>query len=904
MSSFKTHLIFTALLCCTQLLTGKDARLLSNGTLELDGWRGTLATYTSEWQTLTPAASPTIFRTAAPPAKRPVAVKELRYRLDLPNGGNGNLVLSLKNGSDFQGTVDLGHGTLIRYLCLQTPLLISQYAGTQFEVDGKRHTFPEEYKTETIFDGVVRQFRLPTRTGEILLKGKFYLRIQDGRKWQGAAYGMRIGFLPYQGVEKIRNANLDFRIRHGRSGEFGPELGSIERPPYVARAGKEWKAFAYHRNVLPGSALDFSARLDAPAGKYGPVIAGPDGQFVFRDRPRTPVRFYGPNFVGDSQLPDKKTAGIIAERFAAFGFNVVRFHHHDNEVFDHSCREPSRLDPERMDRLDYLIACLKKRGIYYTTDVYVSRRDIPASEFGDLGAIQNIQEYKALFYIDDRVFADWERWAERFFGHVNPYTGLALKDDPALISLSLVNEANPGHCWQASPRSGKMYRQKFEEWKKSNPGKTFHQFLSHLAVKRFNEMKRSLRKLGCKALLTDQNFLNNLYLAADRRHYDFVDNHAYWDHPRFAENRWQLPVLPNQSNPIGARPGVPGGMFPTRLFGKGFTVSEFDYANPNIYRAAGPAMMAAYAAFQNWDALFPFAYAHSQASVVNPDRTSGFFDIATDPVKTFSQRIGARLFLAGGIEPAKSAFAALATEPFQKGAQANAPLPFSDLGLLARIGLLTGQPADGAYPALIDIGTGRTDGRTPVFRATKRLIPDLIAAGMLPEHCYDATDDRFSSPDGQLELNRRRLTLRVTAPGGEVLVTGKERKLAGRSLRVENRDGFAVFALLPVDTERIDTARRLTLMHLTNTQATGMKFGNDRFDRLEEWGRTPFLARHGSARITLNLPGEWEIHALDTAGKRLAKLPQTHQADGSITLELDNFRYSEAVFAYELIRTK
>ncbi len=63
-------------------------------------------------------------------------------------------------------------------------------------------------------------------------------------------------------------------------------------------------------------------------------------------------------------------------------------------------------------------------------------------------------------------------------------------------------------------------------------------------------------------------------------------------------------------------------------------------------------MMAAYAAFQNWDAIFPFAYAHSLTSVVNPESTGGFFDIATDPVKAFSQRIGARIFLAGGIKPA------------------------------------------------------------------------------------------------------------------------------------------------------------------------------------------------------------------------------------------------------------
>ena len=60
----------------------------------------------------------------------------------------------------------------------------------------------------------------------------------------------------------------------------------------------------------------------------------------------------------------------------------------------------------------------------------------------------------------------------------------------------------------------------------------------------------------------------------------------------------------------------------------------------------------------------------------------------------------------------------------------------------------------------------------------------------------------------------------------------------------------------------------------------------------------------GVRRVSLRLSGEWEAYALDTAGKRLAKHPLTRQADGAIALELDNFRYPEAVFAYELIRIK
>lgn len=895
--------VLTVLLGTAALLRGESPRLLDGGTLELDRWRGTLSAFTSQWHTLQPASAKQVFDLQEKESGR-----LQHYRLNLPGAAPGTLTLALNptadGGGEFSGKAKFDRPSAIRFLCLQSALLISQYGGTAFEADGKLIRFPEEFNGEEIISRKLKRLRLPTRNGEILFEGDFFLRIQDGRKWDGASYGMRLGFVPHSGTE-IGKAEITFRLRSGKAGAFGPPLGSIVRPAYVAAPGEQWKPFTYHRNVEKGSALDFSARLDAPAGKYGPVIAGPDGRFVFRDRPETPVRFYGANFVGDSQLPNRKQAEELADRLAAFGFNAVRIHHHDNEIYDRGGRNPSRIDPERADRLDYFLACLKKRGIYYTTDIYVSRRNIPAAELGTAGAIATPAEYKALFYVDDAVYADWERWAAAFLTRVNPHTGLALKDDPALITLSLVNEGNPASWWNRTPRAAKLYNAAFKKWQADHPQGSFAEFLSGLAVGRYRQMEKFLRGLGCRVLLTDQNFQNGIALAADRSHYDFVDNHAYWDHPRFAEKPWQLPVLPNQINALKSRPGVPGRLFPTRLFGKGFTVSEFDYANPNRYRAAGPALMAGYAAFQGWDGLFPFAYAHSLNAVTNPGNTRGFFDIATDPIKAFSQRIGAQLFLAGGIRPAERAFAAVVTEPFCKGGEAEAPESFCDLGFLARIGVAVTSSAPAGISALIDIGAGTpSSGRAvPVFRSSEKLIPDLIAAGQLPRECYDAAAGRFTSPDGQLELNRRDRTLRITAPGAEVLTLGPKQQLSGRHLSIDNRDAFAVFALLPVDAERIDDAHRLVLMHLTNTQASGMKFGNDKLDRLESWGRTPFLARRNTARVSLRLPGSgWEFHALDTAGKRIARVPVQAQSDGSLRLEIDNFRHPEAVFAYELIR--
>ena len=172
---------------------------------------------------------------------------------------------------------------------------------------------------------------------------------------------------------------------------------------------------------------------------------------------------------------------------------------------------------------------------------------------------------------------------------------------------------------------------------------------------------------------------------------------------------------------------------------------------------------------------------------------------------------------------------------------------------------------------------------------------------ILPETCFDAANRRFLSPGNELELNHGSASLRVTSPGAEVLVTGKLRNLNGKFLNVEDADGYAVFALLPLDTVSLDSARRLTLFHLTNTQASGMRFGNSFLDLLETWGETPFLAKRGRASIFIDLPGEWNIYALDSDGSRIGEFRYTGTGSG-IRLELDNFQFQTPVFAYEIVR--
>lgn len=106
--------------------------------------------------------------------------------------------------------------------------------------------------------------------------------------------------------------------------------------------------------------LDFSYLLDAPAGKHG-FVAARDGKFVFENG-RT-IRFFGVNLVFGGAMP-KEIAVQIADRLAASGMNMLRFHHMDsyqtgeqtNTLIDYNEGHSRKLHEDNFDRFDYLVA--------------------------------------------------------------------------------------------------------------------------------------------------------------------------------------------------------------------------------------------------------------------------------------------------------------------------------------------------------------------------------------------------------------------------------------------------------------------------------------------------------------------------------------------------------------------
>ena len=121
-------------------------------------------------------------------------------------------------------------------------------------------------------------------------------------------------------------------------------------------------------------ALQTLFEQEKPAGKHGFLTIQGD-KMVFEDG--TPGRFFGTLFNSGMNFCTHEHAEKTARRLAKFGVNIVRLHQMDADSacpnifnFTRGAHENSTLtlDPQSLERLDYLQYCLKKEGIYVYVD--------------------------------------------------------------------------------------------------------------------------------------------------------------------------------------------------------------------------------------------------------------------------------------------------------------------------------------------------------------------------------------------------------------------------------------------------------------------------------------------------------------------------------------------------------
>jgi len=222
----------------------------------------------------------------------------------------------------------------------------------------------------------------------------------------------------------------------------------------------------------PRGIADLSGWLDRPAGRHG-FIRVEGSRFMHGDRP---IRFWGTNLSFDASFPRPGDAAPLAERLARLGINCVRLHHMDSRSIWGDTGGHTRIDPERLARLDRLVYELKQRGIYVNINLHVSRWLDEVDGFPHRE--QRPRYDKGTGQLLPRLVAAQKQFARDLLTHVNPHTGSAYTDEPAVAMVEITNEDSLRRTWQSGALDrlpepyATTYRKRWNTWLHERYGST------------------------------------------------------------------------------------------------------------------------------------------------------------------------------------------------------------------------------------------------------------------------------------------------------------------------------------------------------------------------------------------------------------------------------------------------
>lgn len=440
--------------------------------------------------------------------------------------------------------------------------------------------------------------------------------------------------------------------------------GAIRPDERFDRAPVGWFPFEPDRDTFQASPIDWRHLNEPYAGHQG-WIQAQDDHFI-HEATGERVRFWAVN-VGPGILRlDRPSIDYLARDLAKSGVNMVRYH---GRVWQRG--SPRTIDPALQDGLHYLIAALKREGIYTALSIYFPL-------FLTLEASDGIEGYAGehpfgIVYFHPEFQSLYRYWWQETLLADNPYTGITLANDPAVAMLELVNEDSlffytftpyeriPGPAMNileeqfadwAAQQHGSLSNA-FVRWRANqgypvrgddlnanragllsayDTGRPEHpraadaaRFLAETQRAFFDSTRQFLRdELGTRALITGSNWRTaNAQTLGPLDKYsntglDFMDRHAYYhglhEGPRssFALDKGDRFAhrAAVRFDPQLPDPGIRdmGTPFMDVVYNRlPSTLSEFNWPMPNRYRTEATVLMSAYASLQGTDGLFWFA---------------------------------------------------------------------------------------------------------------------------------------------------------------------------------------------------------------------------------------------------------------------------------------------------------
>jgi len=449
-----------------------------------------------------------------------------------------------------------------------------------------------------------------------------------------------------------------------------------------------------------------------------------------------------------------------------------------------------------------------------------------------------------------------DQWRQYTFGFT-----AAQSDTDARVSISFGNAESPVYLANAQVRpGGRVGLVTGESVEKGTVGLFADNesapriedrmvFLAETEKAFFDDMRRYVKQeLGCGALVTGTIVFGplGLYTQSDM---DFIDGHSYWQHPRFPNRPWDPAdwLIDQKAMVDFPREATLFRLAAERLWGKPYTVTEYNHPAPLDSQAECVPLIASFAAAHDWDGVWLYTYSHSTGEW-GREHLNSFFDVDTNPAKWGFMRAGATMFRDGGVAKlGHRTVWQLSLEPLLFPGVAQLHLKCGTNMFAAAASRMAGMTWEKLLSSELAATLGNYPGHAEMGRTSMTMTWDVaggkgfyaVRAGAA--RVYVGHSGRFSK-----------------GTSGEVEVKGPE---------------FVAMTMTALDgASRLDNSRHVLISACGRCENTGMVFSEDRRTVGRNWGTGP--ARIETVEATVKLPpGRWTCQALAADGTAKADVP-------------------------------
>ncbi|MDX2231670.1 MAG: hypothetical protein NW220_18695 [Leptolyngbyaceae cyanobacterium bins.349] len=693
--------------------------------------------------------------------------------------------------------------------------------------------------------------------------------------------------------------------------------------------------FLFHPGSDPllNSPIDLRYLNEPEAGRNGWLRV--KGEEFVQGTTGKPVKFWAVN-VGESALWMNRAERQSMARFLAKqGVNMVRVH------APLWAEDLKTVSPQKLDGLFGLVADLKQQGIYTTLSIYFPVwRNLTASD--GFAGYQNQAPFALLFFNPDfqQIYNGW--W-KTILTTPNPYTGKALRDDPAVAAVELVNEDsyffwtfNPYETIPA-PQMAQLERQ-FGDWLNrkygsmkaaltawANPpairgddlaaGRVGIMALSELVGQResrraqdtaaflaasqqtfFERAIAHLRTtLNYQGLIYASNWITaNSQILGPLDKYtntvaDFMDRHGYVVGPHEGaaasyslnpgETYEDRPALRFKSFQPEQEFDFDLPIMDVRYNGKPSTITEINWAMPNRFRADFPLLAAAYGSLQGTDGFFFFAL-----DTPRWQATLTKFAIAS-PVIMGQFPATALMYRTGMIAPGKPVMdISLNTQDVfnLQGAPLSAPQNLDEF-----------RAQD--VPAGQTLSSDRAPSLDPlaflVGKVNVRFANRATTQQVNLSRLINRQTKTVRSNTGQLlwDYNTGLVTVNAPQAQGATGFLRQAGELAFDTLKLRSPMDYGTILLVALDNQPLKTSRRMLLQVMSEEQTLGWQTAGTPRKTIQSIGNFAIAVRHLSGTLSLQRPDAraLQVTALDANGYPVAKLGN----GAEIKLQPETFYY-------------